>query len=110
MGADSSAPTPRVKEPVVSSIQCRAARALLGWSQRQLASEARVARKTVTDLEVRLRPLRYRTRLDITRAFERHGIEFVWPTTDRGEGVRFRSPDPGATRAQAAPQTADAAD
>jgi DNA-binding XRE family transcriptional regulator len=72
-----------------SSRQCRAARALLDWTQNRLAQEAGVARKTVADLETGTRTLRYRTRLDITRTFERSGVEFIWSSRG-GEGVKLR--------------------
>jgi transcriptional regulator with XRE-family HTH domain len=71
---------------VATGAQCRAARALLNWSQRRLAEEARVARKTVADFEAASRPLRERTRRDITETLQENGIEFTW---DNGEGVRF---------------------
>lgn len=71
---------------VATGAQCRAARALLNWSQRRLAEEAHVARKTVADFEAESRPLRERTRRDITETLEQNGIEFTW---DNGEGVRL---------------------
>lgn len=70
--------------PLVSSAQCRAARALLGWTQATLADRAGVARKTVAHFEVGRRALLVRTRRDITETFERAGVEFT-----QAEGVRF---------------------
>jgi len=75
------------KRPVASPAQCRAARALLRWTQGQLAQQATVARKTVADFELGNRSLHRRTRLDITVALEAAGIEFIWAAD--GEGVRF---------------------
>lgn len=92
------------KAPVASARQCRAARGLLNWTQRQLAEEAGVARKTIADLEVGLRPLRYRTRRDITQALERAGIEFLWSNEDAGEGVRLAEPSPIARARMSAAQ------
>jgi DNA-binding XRE family transcriptional regulator len=87
------APERKAGRLAASPRQCRAARALLNWTQAHLAKTARVARKTVADLEVGNRPLRYRTRLDITLTFEEHGIEFLWATQATGEGVRLAKPD-----------------
>jgi hypothetical protein len=75
------------KRPVASPAQCRAARALLRWTQGMLAQHATVARKTVADFELGNRSLHRRTRLDITVALEAAGIEFIWGVD--GEGVRF---------------------
>lgn len=63
------------------------ARAALGWTVRELAERAAVARYTVTRFEVgeRLRP---RTIDAIKRCFEQHGIEFIG--NGRGPGVRLR--------------------
>lgn len=75
------------RRPVASPAQCRAARALLRWTQDRLAERAAVARKTVADFELGNRSLHRRTRLDITIALEAAGIEFIWGT--EGDGVRF---------------------
>lgn len=82
--------------PLVSSAQCRAARALLGWTQATLADRAGVARKTVAHFEIGRRGLMARTRRDIMATLEQAGIEFVWPAAG-GEGVRLaRRPAPPA--------------
>jgi transcriptional regulator with XRE-family HTH domain len=75
------------RRPVASPAQCRAARALLRWTQDRLADRAAVARKTVADFELGNRSLHRRTRLDMTIALEAAGIEFMWGT--EGDGVRF---------------------
>jgi transcriptional regulator with XRE-family HTH domain len=78
---------------LVSPAQCRAARALLGWTQAALAERSGVARKTIADFELDQRTLQMRTRRDITGAFIASGIEFVWDDEDgkapKGEGLRF---------------------
>jgi transcriptional regulator with XRE-family HTH domain len=58
--------------------QCRAARALLGWTQAKLAARAAVARKTIAEFEIGARQLRFRTRRDITTALEAGGLVFLW--------------------------------
>lgn len=89
------------RRPVASPAQCRAARALLRWTQDRLAERAAVARKTVADFELGNRSLHRRTRLDITIALEAAGIEFIWGT--EGDGVRFaRSASIEATAATGA--------
>jgi transcriptional regulator with XRE-family HTH domain len=75
---------------VASSAQCRAARALLGWTQQDLAEHAGVARKTVADFEAGLRRLQVRTRADITRTLEIAGIEFTWRGHIEGIGIAAR--------------------
>ena len=79
--------------PLLSSAQCRAARALLGWTQAMLADRAGVARKTVAHFEVGRRALLARTRRDITETFERAGLEFIWSPA-ASEGVLFASQPP----------------
>jgi DNA-binding XRE family transcriptional regulator len=73
--------------------QCRAARALLGWTQDQLeaATEnggAKVAKKTIADFEVGKRAPYTRTLLDIRRALEGAGVIFIAENGD-GPGVRL---------------------
>ena len=70
---------------VASPAQCRAARALLKWTQGDLAERAHVARKTIAEFECGVRRLHLRTRADITQALQAAGVEFTW--SDAGEGV-----------------------
>jgi transcriptional regulator with XRE-family HTH domain len=76
---------------VASAAQCRAARALLDWTQTVLAQRAGVARKTVADFELGRRTLHRRTIIDITTALEAAGVEFTWAIEGaaNGDGVRF---------------------
>lgn len=76
----------------ISAAQCRAARALLDWSQDKLAESATVGRATIADFE-------RGTRLDIMRqnmnsiigTLEAAGVEFLPETEDGvGAGVRLR--------------------
>ena len=73
-------------ENVATPSQCRAARALLNWTQAVLAERAGVARKTIADFELATRTLHIRTRRDITATIEAAGVEFSW---DGSQGVRF---------------------
>ena len=81
---------------VATPAQCRAARALLNWTQAVLAERAGVARKTIADFELAARTLHIRTRRDITATLEDAGIEFLWGEEGTrnngsipGDGVRF---------------------
>ena len=76
---------------VILASQCKAARAMLGWSRRDLAKAARVAERTVVDFERGARTPHERTLIDIKRALEAAGIEFI-DKNGGGVGVRFREP------------------
>jgi transcriptional regulator with XRE-family HTH domain len=67
--------------------QCRAARALLGWSQAELSDASKVATKTIADFEREDRTPYERTLADIREAFEIAAIEF---TNGENPGVRRR--------------------
>lgn len=65
--------------------QCRAARALLNWSQPDLEERARVSHKTLVDFERSLTKPYGRTLEALTGALEAAGIEFI------PRGVRMRA-------------------
>jgi transcriptional regulator with XRE-family HTH domain len=75
---------------ILVPIQCRMARAALGWGIRELAAAAKVAVETVSRFE-RGDALKERTVEAIKHAFEAAGIEFI-PENGGGPGVRFRKP------------------
>ena len=60
----------------ISPGQCRAARALLNWTQETLASKVGVALKTIRDFENERRQSLNIVRASIKQAFEQAGIEF----------------------------------
>jgi transcriptional regulator with XRE-family HTH domain len=70
-----------------TSAQCRAARALLGWSQAELSEASGVATKTIADFEREDRSPYARTLNDIKEALEIAAIEF---TNGDNPGVRRR--------------------
>jgi transcriptional regulator with XRE-family HTH domain len=80
--------------------QCRAARALLGWSQAELSEASRVATKTIADFEREERTPYERTLNDIRKALYEAGIEFTngpqpgvkMKPWQRGDRVRLRRP------------------
>jgi DNA-binding XRE family transcriptional regulator len=77
----------------VTPTQCRAARALLNWSQDDLEIAARVSKKTIADFERDQRSQQSRTIEAIEVALTAHGIIFI-PQNGGGEGVRKRSSMP----------------
>lgn len=81
----------------ITPAQARAARALLGWSQKELAANAGVAEPTVTQFErgnrTPSRPILWAMRT----ALEAAGVEFIaagaGSAAGGGEGVRLRPAD-----------------
>jgi transcriptional regulator with XRE-family HTH domain len=73
---------------IMDAVQCKMARAALGWGVRELAETAGVSTQTVTRLE-RGEPLKSRTIESLRRAFEVAGIEFI-PENGAGAGVRLK--------------------
>ena len=79
----------------VSIRQVKAARALLAWSQEQLATEAEVSIPTIKRLEAQDGPLGGRsvTEGKIRTALESAGVEFI-DENGGGPGVRLRKRQP----------------
>ena len=73
----------------ISAAQCRAARALLGWSQDDLVEASRVTKSTIANFEATRRTPYDRTLLDIRNALEAAGVIFV-ASNGEGAGVRLR--------------------
>ena len=69
--------------------QCRAARGLLGWTQRELSNRARVGLVTICHFETAAHVPRLATLDAITRAFELAGIVFIHENGG-GPGLRLR--------------------
>ena len=74
----------------IITTQCRAARALLGWSRKQLAQSALIAERTLVDFERGARNPLDRTLSDIRRALEDAGVAFIDEDEELGPGVRLR--------------------
>ena len=68
--------------------QVRAARALLGWSQGDLAKEAGLGITTIANCELERRQTSFKTMGAIREALERSGVQF---TFGKRPGVRLRS-------------------
>ena len=76
---------------MISPEQCRAARALLDWSQDQLSKKASVGIVTVRQLEAATHEPRRATLDVIRRALIEAGVEFI-DENGGGPGVRLRKP------------------
>lgn len=72
----------------ITAAQCRGARAMLGWSQDNLAEAARVAKTTIATFESDRRAPYERTLAEIRRTLEVVGVQFV-DENGGGPGVRL---------------------
>ena len=82
----------------ITVAQIRAARALLGWSQTDLADRAELSLPTVKRVEINsdLR-VSYEARLRLRTALEAAGVEFI-DENGGGPGVRLRKGTTGKSR------------
>lgn len=80
----------------ISAAQCRAARALIGWSQDTLATTSMVAKATIANFEANRRTPYDRTLDGLRIALELGGVQFI-PENGGGEGVRLREPSKNPT-------------
>jgi transcriptional regulator with XRE-family HTH domain len=75
----------------ITGEQFRAARAMLGWEQSELAQRANISVKTVKRLEATAGPVEAHSEWGVKNALELGGVEFVgdhdW--RERNDGVRF---------------------
>ena len=74
-------------EKIITSKQCKSARAYLGWSQQELADKVRVVQKTITDFERGVTTPQRRIAEDIKTIFEEAGIKFE--NDDEGQGTKL---------------------
>ena len=61
---------------IINYKQCKAARALLDWSQEDLSQRAEVAKATIGDFERGARNLRIETMQKVVAVLENEGIRF----------------------------------
>lgn len=76
----------------ITAEQCRAARALVGWSQDELAAQSTVAKPTIAGFEAGRRQPYPRTLADLRRALEAVGVTFLAggeASPGGGPGVRL---------------------
>lgn len=76
---------------MVTPAQIRAARALLGWKQAQLAEASGVSEMSIKNIERGVTDPRSSTLAAIEAAFLAHGVIFLDPGVSRegGAGLRF---------------------
>jgi transcriptional regulator with XRE-family HTH domain len=76
---------------MLASAQIRAARGLLKWTAADLAERSGTNRFTIQRLEQAegIPPSRSQTLIDLKRAFEEAGVEFIG-SPDNGPGVRLK--------------------
>jgi transcriptional regulator with XRE-family HTH domain len=74
--------------------QLRAARALLGWNQQQLAVQSKVGLATIRRLEAQSGPIRAisETVWRIQNCLKESGVEFIEEEDSKGPGVRLAIP------------------
>jgi DNA-binding transcriptional regulator YiaG len=73
----------------ITPAQCRAARALVGMTQPELASRAKLGLSTVVDFERSRRQISEDAASSIVRALEKAGVIFI-SRNGGGAGVRLR--------------------
>jgi transcriptional regulator with XRE-family HTH domain len=84
---------PAKKSETISARQVRAARQLLGVTQREVARLADVGRRALAEFECGMRTPQRRTLRDIRAGLEAAGIAFIDDGADGGgPGVRLRAP------------------
>jgi transcriptional regulator with XRE-family HTH domain len=76
---------------MLSSEQCRAARALLDWTQKDLAVRAGVSRSTIRGFESGQHELQRASAAMIRMALEQAGVILI-EADEQGAGVRLQSP------------------
>jgi predicted transcriptional regulator len=77
---------------MITARQIRAARALLGWSQQELADRALLSRNAVAQVERGEVDPRTSTLQAVRRVLEKGGVIFVAASGRLGEGVRGATP------------------
>jgi hypothetical protein len=76
---------------ILTGKHIRAARGLVGWTQRELASRAKVGLGTIRRMEDVEGPVSARTEniISVAAALQKQGVEFL---NDDSPGVRLRPP------------------
>ena len=77
---------------MITARQIRAGRALLGWSQQELADRALLSRNAVAQVERGEVDPRTSTLQAVRRVLEKGGVTFVAASGRLGEGVRAATP------------------
>jgi transcriptional regulator with XRE-family HTH domain len=78
--------------------QIRAGRALLGWSQEQLAKSAKIGLSSVRDIENQKRPADSDTTQAVQKTLESQGVVFIFGDGAKGPGVHLKNNRPNLVR------------
>jgi ribosome-binding protein aMBF1 (putative translation factor) len=76
---------------MITPRQSKAARSLLGWTQKDLAEEAKINLAVVTRFERNEVDTRGKALIAIEKAIRRGGIDLIYADDRKGEGVRLAS-------------------
>jgi len=76
---------------MITPEQCRAARALLSWSQRELAEKTKISDVTIGKFELKKTHLKESTAQHFRLVFEANGVVFI-DENGGGPGVRLEKP------------------
>ncbi|HEX4860849.1 MAG TPA: helix-turn-helix transcriptional regulator [Rhizomicrobium sp.] len=76
---------------MITPRQCKAARALLGWTQADLAEAAKIPMDTISRFENGKSDTRGNALIDIQKALQRGGVKLLNAEGHEGEGVRVAS-------------------
>ncbi|WP_181169638.1 helix-turn-helix transcriptional regulator [Mesorhizobium sp. B2-4-4] len=76
---------------MMTPAQCRAARALLNWSQQELADASKIGNATIRNFEAGRSEPQHATLVVLRRTFEDAGVVFIDANGD-GAGVRLKKP------------------
>jgi len=74
---------------MITTMQTRAARGLLNWTQKDLARNSGISGVTIRNYENGKTSPNLATKIVLQLTFEKHGVEF----TPDGYGVRLRPPE-----------------
>lgn len=98
------------KPDMITPAQMRAGRALLGWSQQQLADAAAIGLASVNNYERGASDPRLSTLREARDAMAKAGVIFIEPAGGEGEGAKLSRPSPikkGEGARMAKPDDAD---
>ena len=86
------APSGAYRQKMITRAQIRAARALIGWTQIDLAQASGISQVAIKNLERGVTDPRVSTLISIQDALDQAGVMFLEPgdTRDGGAGVRLK--------------------
>lgn len=73
---------------MITPRQCKAARALLGWTQAELADASGIPKDTISRFENRKSDTRGQALIEVEKAIRRGGVKLIQAEGGEGEGVK----------------------